>query len=84
MQSQRWHTVPAAMVLLNNATETEWFQLLLARFPACFLSRRLAFWRHDHVDVGARQGQVVFYLGPDLSTFERVFGQYGVVVNRVS
>ena len=76
--------VHEALVLLNNATETKWFQLLLGRFPVCFLNRRLAFWRHDHADVGARQGQAVFYLGPDQAEFERVFGQYGVVVKRVS
>ena len=76
--------VHAALVLLNNAPEKKWFQLLLGRFPVCFLNRRLAFWRHDHADVGARQGQAVFYLGPDQAEFERVFGQVGVVVKWVN
>jgi len=26
----------------DNSTETKWFQLLLGRFPVCFLNRRLA------------------------------------------
>lgn len=75
--------VKQAVVLLNNATETGWFQALLARFPVCFLSKRLAFWRHDHADVGARQGQAVFYLGPDVERFCEVFGEFGIVVRRV-
>ena len=73
--------VKQAVVLLNNATETGWFQALLA-LPVCFLSKRLAFWRHDHADVGARQGQAVFTLGPDVERCE-VFGEFGIVVRRV-
>ena len=44
-------------MLVNNATETSWFQMLLERFPVCLPARRIAFWRHDHANVGARQGQ---------------------------
>lgn len=75
--------VKQACVLLNNATETRWFQRLLARFPVCFFSQRLAFWRHDHEDVGARQGQALFYLGPDVEKFVEVFGEHGIVVKRL-
>ncbi len=75
--------VKQACVLLNNATETKWFQRLLARFPVCFFSQRLAFWRHDHEDVGARQGQALFYLGPDVEKFVEVFGEHGIVVKRL-
>ena len=83
MSEYRDGSVKQAVVLLNNATETGWFQALLARFPVCFLSKRLAFWRHDHADVGARQGQAVFYLGPDVERFCEVFGEFGIVVRRV-
>lgn len=75
--------VKQACVLLNNATETRWFQRLLARFPVCFFNQRLAFWRHDHEDVGARQGQALFYLGPDVEKFVEVFGEHGIVVKRL-
>lgn len=75
--------VQQACVLLNNATETRWFQRLLARFPVCFFSQRLAFWRHDHEDVGARQGQALFYLGADVEKFVEVFGEHGIVVKRL-
>jgi phage N-6-adenine-methyltransferase len=69
-----------AVVLVNNATDTAWFHNLLSRFPACFLCKRVPFWRPDHSGGGARQGQVIFYLGPKVSEFWRVFSSLGVVV----
>ena len=74
----------AAIVLVNNATETSWFQLLLERFPVCLPARRLAFWRHDHANVGARQGQAFFYLGPNVAKFQEVFSQFGPILRRLS
>ena len=73
-----------AIVLVNNATETTWFQLLLERFPVCLPARRLAFWRHDHANVGARQGQAFFYLGPNVAKFQEVFSQFGPILRRLS
>jgi len=73
-----------AIVLVNNATETSWFQLLLERFPVCLPARRLAFWRHDHANVGARQGQAFFYLGPNVAKFQEVFSQFGPILRRLA
>lgn len=73
----------AAIVLVNNATETRWFQALLRRFPVCFPSSRLQFWRHDHENVGARQGQALFLLTRDRAqtgNFAAAFGQFGPVL----
>ena len=73
----------AAIVLVNNATETRWFQALLRRFPVCFPSSRLQFWRHDHENVGARQGQAIFLLTRDraqMGNFTAAFGQFGPVL----
>lgn len=75
--------VSQAIVLVNNATETYWFQKLL-RFPVCFPARRLQFWRHDHSGVGARQGQAIFYLGPDKAAFLEQFGAIGPVLEVIS
>lgn len=69
-----------AVVLVNNATDTAWFHNLLGRFPACFLRKRVPFWRPGHSGGGARQGQVIFYLGPKVGAFWRVFSPLGVVV----
>jgi len=72
-----------ALVLVNNATETAWFQALLQRFPACFPAKRIAFWRHDHANVGARQGQAFFYLGPHAAKFQEIFSQFGPILRRL-
>jgi phage N-6-adenine-methyltransferase len=71
-----------ALVLVNNSTETAWFQSLLQRYPVCFPAKRIAFWRHDQSGLTARQGQAVFYLGPDIKQFVAVFGQFGPVLGR--
>lgn len=73
----------AALILVNNATETRWFQTLLRRFPVCFPASRLQFWRHDHENVGARQGQAIFLLTRDraqIGNFTAAFGQFGPVL----
>jgi phage N-6-adenine-methyltransferase len=72
-----------AVVLVNNATETSWFQMLLEEFPVCLPARRIAFWRHDHANVGARQGQAFFYLGPNVAQFQEIFRQFGPILRRV-
>lgn len=73
-----------AIVLVNNATETAWFQRLLAEAKlVCFPARRIAFWRHDHKDVGARQGQALFYFGPKADAFYSAFSATGAVLRRL-
>jgi ParB family chromosome partitioning protein len=72
--------IDEAVVLVNNATDTAWFHNLLERFPACFLRKRVPFWRPGHDGGGARQGQVIFYLGPKVDKFWTVFSPLGVVV----
>jgi phage N-6-adenine-methyltransferase len=72
--------IDEAIVLVNNATDTAWFHNLLGRFPACFLRKRVPFWRPGHKGGGARQGQVIFYLGPNTGKFWTVFSPLGVVV----
>jgi phage N-6-adenine-methyltransferase len=77
-------SVKQAIVLVNNATETVWFQSLLNRFPVCFLNRRIPFWRHDQEGVTARQGQAIFYLGANTDRFIEVFRELGPILQRVS
>ena len=56
---------------------TGWFAGAARALPVCFLSKRLAFWRHDHADVGAQQGAGGLYLGSDVERCE-VFGSLGL------
>lgn len=71
--------VTAAITVVNNATDAEWFQRLLAQFPACFTRGRIRFYRVDRKPISPRLGQVFFYLGGDVAGFEHVFGAVGIV-----
>lgn len=76
--------VAQAIVLVNNATETAWFQRLLTESKlVCFPARRLAFWRHDHSNVAGRQGQALFYFGNRADAFFNSFSATGAVLRRL-
>lgn len=71
-------------VLTNNATETGWFQELLTACSAvCFHKGRIRFVCPDKGGDGTPlQGQAIFYFGANVSGFQRVFGELGVVLCR--
>jgi len=74
-----------AIMLVNNSSDTKWFHKLLSRFPACFTSGRVKFWHPAHKSFAARQGQTLFYLGPEWKAeiFLSVFSRFGIVVGRL-
>lgn len=73
--------VTQACVLVNNATETEWFQGV-ARVAAaiCFPKGRARFWQPDGELGAPLQGQAVVYLGGFDRRFVDAYGDFGVVV----
>lgn len=71
-----------AIILINNSTETAYFQALLALASAvCFPSRRIKFLDPEgRPSNRSLQGQVMIYLGPEASRFRSSFGRFGAVL----
>lgn len=67
------------IVLVNNATETKWFQAAIKQASALTLTNhRIAFWNADGKAVsGNTRGQAFFYFGPRPETFVQRFSEFG-------
>ena len=74
--------ISQACVLVNNATDTRWGQLLVSNAAAvCFVKGRVRFLDMDGNPSGAPlQGQMVAYFGKNVSDFANAFDAFGVVL----
>lgn len=71
-----------ACILVNNATETKWFQILASVASAiCFPSKRIKFIDPDGNEGNTPlQGQAILYCGKKTKTFIGHFMKYGFCV----
>jgi hypothetical protein len=75
--------IEQAVVLVNNATETEWCQKLMRWAVAyCFPNGRVKFWHPQKISAPL-QGQLICYFGTSQSFIDE-FSFYGVCAARVS
>lgn len=72
------------IVLVNNATETGWFQDLASVASAiCFHKGRIRYVTPEGALPGAPlQGQAIFYVGEDSAGFVREFSRFGAILHR--
>jgi ParB family chromosome partitioning protein len=66
------------ILLVNNCTETKWFQLAVKHCQAVCFPPRIAFWQPDGSDpTRPIQAQVLVYFGKRPLVFKRHFKQFG-------
>lgn len=73
--------ISQAIVLVNNATETRWFQELLTMCSAiCLVRGRISFYNTDGKEIsGNTRGQVFIYFGRNKQSFKSVFKEIGTI-----
>lgn len=70
-----------AIVMVNNATETKWFQKMLKRCDViCFPGRRIKFLDPQGIPGDPLQGQAILYFGYNIDQFEKEFSKFGHIV----
>lgn len=74
--------VDQACVLVNNATETEFYQNMMNHCNAiCFIKGRVKFIDEEGNAGGAPlQGQTILYFGENVGEFGSIFSEFGVVL----
>lgn len=67
-----------AIVLVNNATETEWFNKIVSIASAvCFPKGRVKFYMPDGKTGAPLQGQAIIYIGDNIKAFMDAFSLFG-------
>ena len=70
--------ITQALVLVNNATETEWFNKIVKRAAAiCFPRSRIKFYTPNGTIGAPLQGQAILYFGERVKEFINEFGAKG-------
>lgn len=82
-ESWREGSVTAAIVLVNNCTDTAWFQAAAVEASAiCFTYGRINFYTEAREKTQPTQGQAFFYFGSHVALFAERFGEFGLIMRR--
>jgi phage N-6-adenine-methyltransferase len=82
-ESLRAGEVTAALVLVNNATETDWFRAISTVAAAvCFPEGRVKYWNTEGTGITPLQGQAILYMGSRVAAFRKTFSPFGVLLVR--
>src|SRR6266496_1913833 len=73
--------VHQAVLLVNAATETRWFQRLYD-FPICFVKGRIRFNSPTGIETGPTVGSAFVYFGLNIQQFISAFRRFGVVIQK--
>jgi len=77
-------SIKQACVLVNNATETTWFQNMAIQANAiCFTNKRIKFLDTKGNEGAPLQGQAILYFGNNVEGFDHNFSEFGFVVCHV-
>lgn len=74
-------TTTEAILLVNAAVDTKWFQRLFD-YPICFPDHRINFTTPEPTTSGSTHGSALIYFGPNTQKFVEVFSKFGAVVKR--
>lgn len=70
--------IEQGIVLVNNATDTTWFFMLVAACSAITFTRgRIRFWNSEGTQGAPLQGQAILYAGPNADRFLSEFRRFG-------
>ncbi len=73
-------SIDQGMMLVNNTTDRSWFKKLWD-LHLCFLYKRVKFLDHNSIQQSSpTHGNVLVYKGYMLASFERIFGEFGRIV----
>lgn len=70
-----------AILLVNAAVDTKWFQRLFA-YPVCFPHQRINFSTPEVTISGSTHGSAFVYFGYNTQRFVEAFSEFGTVVKR--
>jgi ParB family chromosome partitioning protein len=75
--------IEQAILLVNAATETRWFQRLYIH-PICFMRGRIQFNSPTNTQTGSTVGSALVYFGTNSERFAAVFRQFGAIVGCIT